>query len=355
MSKRIIDSGLLPQYQGLPIQKLAQVFNNTSATYKFYWFLAILDSVESGKREIPKIDLFAKMFSHPWYTVNFFKLSFGSQDKIQTSIQMVQDVENLPITLNKLEIEKSLKESANQKTKQMLFHFDKNVPHWFLSPWYPKKKKHEIYSLSTESHNSPPYALFDHKIIIDEFWYNYFQTHAKILKEFCYWNLCLFLESRNPNVPDIPNKIIKPAKRNSLTRQRNKYWTAYLEHKKGVRCIFTSKILDPENYQLDHFIPYAFVSHDLIWNLIPIDPNFNSLKNSRLPNLDLHFPPFFDVQKDAFFTLRHLKPNRKFEEEFRTIFPTLKNEKDFNFERFSNVVSPLISTAHNNGFEYLKK
>lgn len=353
MSKPSLTSNFLPAYENLPIQQLAQIFNNTSATYKFYWFLAIIDSVESGRREIDKIDLFTKMLSHPWYTVSFFKLSFGSQDKIQRSINFVQNLENLPITLQKSEIEKRLKNSSHPETEKKLFHFDKNVPHWFLSPWYKKKKKQEIYSLSKNYKNNPPYALYDQKIIIDEIWFKYFKIHAKLLKEFCYWNLSLFLQSRNPNVPDIPNKLIKPAKRNSLTQQRNSYWTTYLRHKPGARCIFTHKLLDPDNYALDHFVPYAFVSHDLIWNLIPVDPKFNSSKNSKLPHLDLYFQSFFNFQKDAFFTLKQIKPNKKFEEEYLTVFPQLKNEKDFTPQRFHDVLSPLVATAHNNGFEYL--
>lgn len=32
----------LPYQQDLPVNLLSACFNNTSATYKFYWFLAIL-------------------------------------------------------------------------------------------------------------------------------------------------------------------------------------------------------------------------------------------------------------------------------------------------------------------------
>lgn len=229
-----MDLFALPLFKNLETQKLAQIFNNTSATYKFYWFLGILDCVEKGKKEIDKIDLFAKMLSKPWYTVNYFKLSFGSQDKIQSSIKFVQKRENLPITLSKIEIENGLKGSQSKEVQRKLYHFDKNVPHWFLSPWYKVKNKQVIYFASQEFENKPPYALHDHKIIIDEDWFKYFQGHAKILREFCYWNLSLFLQVRNPNVPDIPNKLIKPAKRNSLVQQRNKYWTIYLKHKKDM-------------------------------------------------------------------------------------------------------------------------
>ncbi len=50
----------LPSSDGLPVNLLAACFNNTSATYKYYWFLSILQSVEAGKIKIPKKDLFAQ-------------------------------------------------------------------------------------------------------------------------------------------------------------------------------------------------------------------------------------------------------------------------------------------------------
>lgn len=53
----------------------------------------------------------------------------------------------------------------------------------------------------------------------------------------------------------------------------------------GVDCIFTGNRLVGKAYALDHFIPHAFVSHDLIWNLLPIDAKFNSVKSDKLPIL----------------------------------------------------------------------
>lgn len=343
----------LPPFDGLKISQLTQVFNNTSATYKFYWFLAIIESIEEGKKEIQKEDLFIKMITLPWYTVNYFKLSFGSQDLIHKTVKEITYTEDIPITEKQSIIKLILKNSTKTSTSKSLFHFDKNVPHWFLSPWYKKSDKSEIYSLSKTFINDPLYALYSDKIVINPIWFAYIKSHAKLLKEFCYWNLVLFLQTRNPNVPDIPNKLIRPAKRNSLTKQRNSYWTEYLKIKQSVPCIFTGKILDPSYYCLDHFIPYAFVSHDLIWNLIPIDPVFNSRKSDKLPSLDNHYRNFFNLQKDAFITLKDAPGRKKFVEEYHTVFPILKNENDFNELRFLDVISPLITTAHNNGFEYL--
>ncbi|WP_244215232.1 hypothetical protein [Pedobacter miscanthi] len=53
----------LPQRPGLPIALLAASFNNTSATYKYYWLLSILSELEEGNTVIPKHRLFAGMVS----------------------------------------------------------------------------------------------------------------------------------------------------------------------------------------------------------------------------------------------------------------------------------------------------
>lgn len=76
----------LPENETLPVQFLSSTFNNTSATYKYYWFLSIIQLLEEEGAKIEKNKIFARMLANAWYTVNFFKVSFGKQDKIQDSI-----------------------------------------------------------------------------------------------------------------------------------------------------------------------------------------------------------------------------------------------------------------------------
>ena len=78
----------LPDHEDLPVNLLAGCFNNTSATYKFYWFLALLGRVEQGEVVIQKRDLFAEMVSHAWYTANYFKVSFGKQDNYRRRLSV---------------------------------------------------------------------------------------------------------------------------------------------------------------------------------------------------------------------------------------------------------------------------
>lgn len=340
----------IPYSDKLPIQYLAAAFNNTTATYKFYWLLSILESVEEGKNKVLKEALFAKMLAQAWYTINYFHISFGKLDIIEKSICDLKNIESIDIDLDRKKIVEKLCNSTNKETKTILKHFDRNVPHWFLSPWFPKTEKEGIYEQSQRMENQTLYALFKDEIIINPIWIPYLQKNIGILKGFCYWNLSLFLQLKNPNVPDIPNKLIKPAQRNALTKQRNQYWKIVLGEIGCISCIYTGKKIYMDSaYAIEHFIPYAFVSHDLIWNLIPADSSFNSKKSDKLPPLDKYFDDFFNLQDIAFQVIKSKSPKNIFLQDYLTIFPNLEMDK----EKFKNALQPLITIAHNNGFEYL--
>lgn len=340
----------LPSSNHLPISKLAGVFNSTSATYKFYWFLGIIELLEEGKIIIPKKEIFAKMIALSWYTVNYFNISFGSQDLIQQANESLKELEGLTIDQNRNEIFERLIESNQKTTLKLLSHFDKNVPHWFLSTWFNGKNKNEIYQLSHDNLYLSLYSIQKDTITINEVWIDYITRNSKILKNFIYWNLALFLQVRNPNTPDIPNKLIKPAKRNSLQSQR-KFWDLIFDELGTIDCIYTGKKLTIENYDVEHFVPYSFVSHDQIWNLLPSDKSFNITKSNKLPIMHKYFKSFYAIQKTAFGIYQHKRPNDKIFQEYLYINPNL-NEK-ITEQKLFDVVNPLITIAHNNGFEYM--
>ena len=344
----------LPYSDNLPINKLASVFGSTSATYKFYWLIALVELVEEGTIEIPKKKIFARMISNSWYTINYFHISFGKQDKFQAAVETILQAENLTIDDKKHNIDYCLEHSNNKETLKQLFHFDKNVPHWFLSAWFPKQDRNTIYASSSAFENDCLYALHKEHITINPLWINYLKLNAKILKDFCYWNLALFLQTRNPSVPDIPNKLIKPAIRNGLTKQTNEYWKNVFNELGSIECIFsgTKLYFEEKNFAIDHFIPHAFVSHDLIWNLIPIERSINSTKSDNLPSFHKYFDKFYELQKLAFEINKNHNPTSKYMDEYLTIFP---NSNTFEKQAFSNTIQPLITIANNNGFPFMNE
>lgn len=351
----------LPYSSNFDVSKLAGVFNNTSATYKYYWFLSIIEACEEGNTEILKKELFARMLSNAWYTVNYFHVSFGKQDLIQSAIQIIAETENIPVNIRKEILVERLLNSNNNTTQNLLWHFDKNVPHWFLTPWILRDRgendsvyRNWIYAQSRDFANLALYALHPDRIVINPAWTLYLRDNACILKDYCYWNLSLFLQVRNPNVPNIPGKLIKPPLRASLVKQRKQFWDIALNELNGIDCIFTNTRLTTDKYALDHFVPHAFVSHDLIWNLVPIDTAFNAIKSDKLPIMDKHFDGFYNIQKLAFEIIVHHNPKSKLAEEYLFLFSRVDDRVNFEYDRFKDIISPLITIAANNGFQYLK-
>ena len=349
--------GNLPHDKHLPVQHLVSCFNNTSATYKFYWLLAIIQAVEAGSTLITKKELFSRMVSSAWYTVNYYHISFGKQDKLQRAIENIKSFEGLTVDLSQDKILKHLISSSDKRTKSELNYFNKQVPHWFLSPWFPGANQAEIYKYSRDFNKKCPYALHDEFIQINLSWINYFIENAALIKDFCYWNLVMYLQSKNPNVPDIPNKIIKLATRNSLTSQRKNFWDIVIKEEGFVNCIYTGNILSIENYALEHFVPYSFVSHDLVWNLIPADKSFNSSKSDKLPKMEIYFTPFYNLQKTAIKIIKEKQPRNKFLEEYLTIFSEIDQIESLPTEitlaKYKDKIQPLITIANNNGFSFM--
>jgi hypothetical protein len=340
----------LPNNENLPVDKLAAIFNSTTTTYKYYWFLSILEQIEIGKKEITKREIFEGMISQAWYTVHYFHISLGKQDKLQESVEDIRDIENIKINEDRSIIKSKLAQTDNSNTLNLLQHFDANVPHWFLSPWFPSCTKNQIYELSCKKNCLSLYSLYSGKIIINDDWLPYLVSNIGILKSFCYWELANFLQKRNPSVPDITGKLIKPAKRNQLKKQRE-FWNEVIKEVGELNCIYKNAPLRIGDYDLDHFVPYSFVSHDLIWNLIPSDSRSNIIKSDKLPPLDIYFESFYSMQSTAVEIMRERQPRNKILDDYLSVFPDINNS--FTKDGFRSVIEPLVQIASNNGFQFL--
>ena len=294
----------LPHSESLPIETLTRIFRNTSATYKFYWFMGILDLYV--KRDITRMniwDIMVEMTVNAWYPVSYFRLSFGKSDSLRDAIISLQEVHKLPMNINLNELRKWLHSHKNDtQVRQTLGFLPKNVPYWFMRPWIDIADTKEIMRRSQSFENNCLYKLTKDDdtiwVELNPCWLPYLKENYVILKDYAYWNLSSFLQVRNPNVPNIINKLVKAENRQALTRQRN-YWDFVLEHSDGQKCIYTGKPITVGNYDLDHFIPWSFVSHNLLWNLIPADGSVNSSKSDRLPDLNRYLLKLASTQQKA--------------------------------------------------------
>lgn len=125
----------LPQNNKLPIPTLAGIFSNTTATYKFYWFVALLDIVvKERKTRISFWEIIAGMVVESWYQIHYFKLSFGKSDSLFDKSLKIQNAFQISIESDKNKVKKQLLDNLGETKKFLKAFFD----------GYPVSKGHTL-------------------------------------------------------------------------------------------------------------------------------------------------------------------------------------------------------------------
>ena len=106
-----IENKYLPTYSNLNISAFSSMFNNVSNSYKFYFFLAILENLKENNfnANVSFDNLRIKMFTLAWYPYHTFHLSFGSQDQIAKNISKLGNIEITNFLPDVIEIKNKIK------------------------------------------------------------------------------------------------------------------------------------------------------------------------------------------------------------------------------------------------------
>lgn len=170
------------------------------------------------------------------------------------------------------------------------------VPYRFIRPFFPELKglsdgliNKKIKILANESQRNTPYHFDKGHIVINDRWAEYLIKNAYIIQGFTQWHLLKFLQRNNGNVIGLTEKLIAPSIRN-LTAAKA-FWLGFMKHS-TVHCIYQGTKLNSQSISLDHFIPWSYIAHDLIWNIVPTTANINSSKGNALPELSDYFESF---------------------------------------------------------------
>lgn len=356
----------LPQSSKVDSSRLASVFNETTNSYKFYWFLAILDELsETGQSSLRMRNLSLRMLALVWYPLDYFKLSFGKQDgfkKLADFLSTCIEIDNRPSAPGLFEqITQKLTGTDLKLLNPELDTLLRWVPYRFIRPFFTVElsceKDHKVNGriaelASTSSH--APYSFNGEFIEVNESWVQYFQQHKYILQGFTYWHLLRFVQKNNPNVIGLSEKLIKPGERDFKIAK--KFWKEYLDEKGPLSCIYSGQLVTSANMSLDHFLPWSYVAHDQVWNIIPTPKAVNSAKSDWLPSLELYFDAYALVQYHAFQFHAH-KGHNKLLEDYSCIFlKSIEFSQQQSFEwfklRLEQQFLPQIQTAQNLGFAH---
>ena len=84
----------LPNSDGLNISALSRLFESTTNSYKYLYFLSLLDILKRESFDIVSPisfqDIIVEMLANAWYPHNYFKLLFGTQDQIANKLDSLQ-------------------------------------------------------------------------------------------------------------------------------------------------------------------------------------------------------------------------------------------------------------------------
>ena len=352
--------------------KFAGVLSDTAASYKMYWLLAILEEVSGEQTEIKFRKLISRMVVKAWYPLLKYKLSFGLCDSLAKVVKYISDTYNLASNYDEKKLLEFIYNSEDKNLNKMLKDLTYNVPYRFLAPFFKgklegKKVEKQIEELSKVDEESV-YEIYQDEsnekcIRIREKWFNYLKYNGKIIAGWTYYELVCFLQKRNPNVPGIAMKLEAPKERK--LREQTEIWKQVIEQK-HISDLYTGLDFNDVNYNeygvlsIDHFIPWSFVLHDQMWNLVPTFKNINSKKSDNLLHYDTYIDRFCEMQYEAFcFVVNENRKNQL--EEYGQVLKVnnLKKFKQENREeefvkRMKQEIGPVYGVAVNQGFGVLE-
>ncbi len=366
-------SPTLPGASHLPIQHLAGSFGDVTNSYKYYWLLAILDHIRNDATSVVSFkQLVACMVSNAWYPSSYFRLSFGKQDRLNDIVAKVRTEEGLLVNSAPQDIIDSVLghwESRTSLYAKDIRSLATYVPYRFLRPFFSaelrgtvdwqvneKIRKNSVESFSS-SHSPCIYRIVEDNgalaIEIHPLWIDYLQTNMSIVSSHCFWHLTNYLQRNNPNVPNIVGKLFEPRQRDLRVARR--FWGVALTKIKDCRCIYSGSPIEGTNISLDHFLPWSFVAHDLIWNIVPTSQHVNSSKGDCLPDPSIYFSSFARLQFDAVQAVASENKQKLLEDHALLLAqPSVHEIISMPFASFSkkleDSIFPQIQIARNMGF-----
>lgn len=374
------DSRQLPASEEVNITALSRLFADTTNSYKYIFFISILDVLKRRKFDISEPitfeELIIEMLANAWYPHTYFKLSFGLQDQIVKNLDSLNLEIGDPI-LKFTDTDKKLLRAtiASQNLRDVIRNLKRCVPFRLITPFFEEElrevpNKHKGNNLDyavpkvAEAHfgDRKPLYRFDsdsysscNAIILHPSWAVYLEKHYSIIRGWTSWEWLAYMQRRNPNTPGLIHKLFAPHKRESLAKQ-TAYWKIVLE-RTDFYCIYSGQKLDRERFSLDHYLPWSFVAHDQLWNLIPTTAEVNSSKSNNLPTSNF-LGKFVEAQHLGLRICHENMAEKAWEKLTETYVEGLRIHTpndllDFNklTNAYGNIINPLLSLATNQGFK----
>ena len=294
----------LPYSHNLEVKYLSRLFDNTSECYKFFWFQAIVSKVLEGKKYITYEELTDEMIADAWYMVTEYHLNLGPKDTLEALVHHLQQISGLKSSEKKETIIHYLENCEDKNVVKRKRVLTKNVPYRLQAPFMDKVKGKEwnvsesalISKINQERRLMYYFEALNGMQTTIRFsseWFTYIHKNQEIIKGWLQYNMILYLQKRNPNVPGIADKLYPPQEQK--LEKVKKYWKLLLTFQ-PIHEIYGKTQVTDKDISIDHFVPWSYVAHDEFWNLHPTTRSINSSKSNHLPDWNIYFPQLAKLQ-----------------------------------------------------------
>lgn len=364
----------------LDIESFVHMLDDPTECYKFYWLDSIMTNISEGKFVFSFDDTISGMIADAWYSVKGCHLKLGprnSDGSFANGIERAIDILDGPGSPDAdagREIVFEYIKRSGKEIHDIKYQLSKNVPYRIFSSFFTtiggndriwdQRSRLITYMYAINKTNCLPYLIGDEKglsrtIRINSEWDKFFQDNMISIKGWIQMKKLQYLQRRNPDIPGIINKLSPGDDKKRKLENVRKLWAAVM-YNSCFTDIYTGDRIDVNDFEIDHFIPWSFVSNDELWNLIPTTPASNSRKKDRLPNWNYY----------ELFTKKQYELNNSIyqNQDLYILFNNCRRDnlnsiwslndlyiKGIGYERFYHVLiekmKPLYDSAHLIGYE----
>ena len=306
-------------YNSLYIDGFSRMMKNPSYCYKFYWLEAIVQLISKNRTEASYDEIINVMISNAWFPVLEYHIHLSGiygdgiiKDNLEKAVLRLKKLSGLKNSANYIEIINALVSfSKDKQLKKYKMELTKNVPYKALSGFANQGSKRidlnssagrmmEYYNKLNQLEITLPYTFneengLDRVITFNDSWIQMILDNTVSILGWIQLEKIKWLQSNNPEVPGLVYKMAPSDEKIRRLNNVRKLWNSVLETE-PIIDVFRDKVIDKENYDIDHFIPRSFIMNDELWNLMPMDSFWNSKKSNKLPIWEKYYKKFANNQ-----------------------------------------------------------
>lgn len=300
----------------LNIESFIHMLDDPTECYKFYWLDSIIQLLAEKENKITFDKVISGMIADAWYSVTEYHLRMGTKDNqgnsvnsIERAVKKLDDLNCLDHMADRAKIIEVI-EGNEKLLHDEKYQISKNVPYRLLSsfmkeiggndPLWDQRTRLIAYMEMISKSCCLPYTIgsergLNRRIIIEERWKHFLIDNMVLIRGWIRMKKIKYLQDRNPGVPGIIYKLEPENEKQRKLQNVRKLWSAVIDTI-GISDIYSGTILGKMDYEIDHFVPWSFITNDEIWNLMPVNASSNSRKRDKLPDWDRYFVGFAQNQ-----------------------------------------------------------